>query len=129
MRYYLKLNADLSKLRFRQSQLWYPARMDQVSTDLTRYKHTHTDWTEARFNGRQLVPVLKSTAHALMANTAQLQYTNFHPEYKWSIQIAKFPNVNLLFVLEVHHDYSQNSWNIAHVIVGLEKIADMSSET
>ena len=64
-----------------------------------------------------------------MANTAHLQYTNFHPEYKWSIQIAKFPNVNVLFVLEVRHDYSQNSWNIAHVIVGLEKIADMSSET
>ena len=33
---------------FKKIIVWYPARMDQESKDLTRY-NTHTDWTKRRF--------------------------------------------------------------------------------
>ena len=54
--------------------MWYPAWMDQVSTDLTRYKHTHGLSQDIAFNSHQLTPVLQSTAHTLMADTTMIHY-------------------------------------------------------
>ena len=48
--------------------------MDQVSTDLTRYKHTHGLSQDIAFNSHQLTPVLQSTAHTLMADIAMIHY-------------------------------------------------------
>ena len=66
--------------------MWYPARMDLVSTDLTRYKHTHGFNQDTLFNSRQLTPVLQSTAHALMANTAVIHY---NPSPLWNKYLFK----------------------------------------
>ena len=54
--------------------MWYPARMDQVSMDLTRYKHTHGLSQDIAFNSHQLTPVLQSTVHTLMADTTMIHY-------------------------------------------------------
>ena len=60
--------------------------MDQVSPDLTRYKHTH--------GLNQLTPVLQSTAHSPMANTAVIDYTleEVNVDYKMSGLKSSFFN-------------------------------------